>query len=382
MSKTAKQVLKYDGCNFFRQRIILSLLSGRSVKFRQLRLTHQSPGITTYERSLLELIDRFTNGTRIEINETGTSVFFQPGMLSGGEVTYECDTGRSIGYYLEVLLCIAPFCKEPLQATLRGITADRYDSSVDRLKYSVLPIEKKFLDDGEGLDIKINKRGSAPDGGGEVVFSCPRVPKLSDVTLLDEGKVWKIRGVAWATKISADVMGRMIDGCRSILTKFLADVKIYKDRRKGLAEGRSPGFGMTLWAQTKTGVVYCAEVVSNPKGSKDGPSVPDDLGKECATCLLCEISRGGCVDSGSQSFACLMMVLRDKDVSKIKMGQLTNYTIGFLRNLRDFFGVTFHIEEEKNADSSLNDEELQTGDQKLILKCSGVGYRNLNRVVL
>lgn len=52
---------------------------------------------------------------------------------------------------------------------------------------------------------------------------------------------------------------------------------------------------MTLWAQTKTGVVYCAEVVSNPKGSKDGPSVPDDLGKECATRLLSEISRVGLV---------------------------------------------------------------------------------------
>lgn len=60
----------------------------------------------------------------------GTSVFFQPGMLSGGEATYDCDTGRSIGYYLEVLLSLAPFCKEPLQATLRGVTADRYDSTV------------------------------------------------------------------------------------------------------------------------------------------------------------------------------------------------------------------------------------------------------------
>lgn len=62
-----------------------------------------------------------------------------------------------------------------------------------------------------------------------------------------------------------------------------------------VTEFRSPGFGMTLWAQTKTGIIYCAEVVSNPKGSKDGPSVPDDLGKECATALLCEISKVGLV---------------------------------------------------------------------------------------
>src|SRR6218665_799580 len=45
MSKTVGQVLKYDGCNFFRQRIILSIISGKSIKIRKIRLMQQSPGI-------------------------------------------------------------------------------------------------------------------------------------------------------------------------------------------------------------------------------------------------------------------------------------------------------------------------------------------------
>ena len=54
---------------------------------------------------------------------------------------------------------------------------------------------------------------------------------------------------------------------------------------------RSPGFGMTLWAETKTGVVYSAEVVSAPKGTSDEVSAPDELGRRCATSLLREIAR-------------------------------------------------------------------------------------------
>ena len=54
---------------------------------------------------------------------------------------------------------------------------------------------------------------------------------------------------------------------------------------------RSPGFGLTLVAETTTGVFLTAEVCSNPKGSEDGPSVPEDLGKLGAKLLLEEIYR-------------------------------------------------------------------------------------------
>jgi len=57
---------------------------------------------------------------------------------------------------------------------------------------------------------------------------------------------------------------------------------------------RSPGFGITLWAETINGSVYLAETCSNPKSSNDKdfkPSIPEDLGKEAAQLLLEEICR-------------------------------------------------------------------------------------------
>ena len=63
----------------------------------------------------------------------GTVLFYQPGMLDGGIIEHDCNTQRSIGYYLEVLLCLAPFTKRPVKAVLRGVTNDQTDPSVNIL---------------------------------------------------------------------------------------------------------------------------------------------------------------------------------------------------------------------------------------------------------
>jgi RNA 3'-terminal phosphate cyclase-like protein len=55
-----------------------------------------------------------TNGSRIEVSETGTSLTFVPGLLVGGRVEQECSPDRCVGYYLEPLLALGPFCKAAL----------------------------------------------------------------------------------------------------------------------------------------------------------------------------------------------------------------------------------------------------------------------------
>lgn len=53
---------------------------------------------------------------------------------------------------------------------------------------------------------------------------------------------------------------------------------------------RSPGFGLTLVAETVNGTFLGAEVVSTPQGQGD-PVLPEDLGRDCAKLLLEEIYR-------------------------------------------------------------------------------------------
>lgn len=43
---------------------------------------------------------------------------------------HDCNLQRSIGYYLEPLIMLAPFMKNPLKAVLKGVTNDPTDPSV------------------------------------------------------------------------------------------------------------------------------------------------------------------------------------------------------------------------------------------------------------
>lgn len=60
----------------------------------------------------------------------GTTILLKPGVITGGTLTHECPLSRSIGYFLEPIVMLAPFCKKPLNLTLRGITTDAHDLSV------------------------------------------------------------------------------------------------------------------------------------------------------------------------------------------------------------------------------------------------------------
>lgn len=369
--------LTFKGSNFLRQRLVLSILSGKTVRINDIRSKDTDPGLREFEINLIRLLDKMTNGTQIVVSEAGTSLFFQPGILSGGSIDHECCPQRGIGYYLEVIVSLGPFCKKPLSCVLKGVTNNKIDPSVDSIKNGLLPILKKFILVDDGLEFKIVKRGMPPEGGGEVHFKCP-IRKLRPVKVLDPGKVKRIRGTAFALRVSPAISNRIVDSAKGVLLSFLPDIYIHTDHNKGQMAGKSPGFGISLVAETTTGTFYTADAVSNAKGSGDEPSVPETVGEEAAYRLLDEIYRGGCVDSTFQSQAFLYMALGQKDISKCHTGPLSPYSIHFLRHVRDFLGLMYKLESYVPPEE---EEELQMGSNKVNVTCIGIGFSNVNVAV-
>lgn len=359
-----KKSLDFQGASYLRQRLVFSLLSSRPVRFRDIRSADDEPGLRDYEISFLRLLDKITNGTKLTINETGTSLSFTPGVIvNGRKLSHDCATSRGIGYYLEYLVMLAAFGKTNLHITLRGVTNVETDPSVDVIRTVTLPLLKRFgIEDG--LELKVTKRGCAPEGGGEVVFQCPNTRMVTpmDPAYLDVGKIKRIRGLAYTARVPPQIASRVVDACRVELNKFIPDVYIYTDHYSGEDAGKSPGFGLSLVAETTTGNLLSAEVVAN-KGE-----LPEDLGQRCAKMLFEEVYRGGSIDTQSQTTALLFMVLGPEDVSKVRVGKLSSYSVQFLRDIRDFFGTVFKIRSDPDTKTTL-------------LTCVGIGYTNVNKKI-
>lgn len=86
---------------------------------------------------------------------------------------------------------------------------------------------------------------------------------------------------------------------------------IFTDHMTGAASGASPGYGITLVAETTSGRLLAAEAAAAlDRGGAAGAAgaaaadveevVPEDIGQRAAHLLLEEIQRGGVVDSSHQ----------------------------------------------------------------------------------
>ena len=64
-------MLKLQGSQHFRQRLVLATLTGKTIRIDDIRAKDQDPGLRDFEASLLRLVEKISQGCTVEINETG-----------------------------------------------------------------------------------------------------------------------------------------------------------------------------------------------------------------------------------------------------------------------------------------------------------------------
>ncbi|KAF8109152.1 hypothetical protein N665_0102s0060 [Sinapis alba] len=374
MGKTTYKRLK--GSQSFRQRLLLATLSSTPIIIDEIRADDMIPGLLRHEMSLLRLFETVSDDCVVEVNETGTRLKYKPGIIMGGKnLVHSCALTRSMGYYLEPLLVLGLFGKKPLSITLKGVTDDPKDPSVDTVRNATLHILKRFGVPSEGLELKIEARGVAPEGGGEVLLTVPNVQTLTAVQWVEEGMVKKIRGWTFSARVSSDFEHSMRFSARGIFNNLLPDVHIFNDHKSGPKAGKSPGYGISLVAETTAGCYISADTaVSCGRADETGEldverqerKPAEDTGVEIASWLLQEIEKGGVVDSTHQGLLFILCALCQQDVSKVRVGTLSPYGVETLRNLKEFLGVTFSFRPDPDTGT-------------VILTCVGSGLINLSR---
>ena len=367
-----------DGAVQFRQRLIVSLISHRPLLIRNIRSDDlENPGLKDYEVSFLRLLDQMTNGSKLEINSTGTQLKFLPGVLIGAdEVEHNCPPSRGVGWFLEGILPLAAFGKEHTQLTLHGVTEGTYhqDPSVDYLKSSILPLLSQFgigteEDEAPPPSIRVVSRGAPPDGRGTVEFFCPIAKELHPIDMLDPGLVKRIRGTAVSCRVPSSSTGRVAHAAKGVLQRLLPDIWVHTDvnnsrgKRDGGNRNNNPSLGLVLRAESTMGCVWTAECCIDTE-SERGAELPEDLGQRGAAMLLEEIRRGGCIDTTAQSLVLLLMCLGPEDVARIRLGTLSQYTIQSLRLYKQVLGVEFKVKPDHDT-------------KTVIMSCLGTGYRNM-----
>ncbi|KAI5950545.1 hypothetical protein CANMA_005205 [Candida margitis] len=353
-----------EGHRNFRLRLILATLSGKSVKIIKIRSNDLNPGLKDHEVSFLRLLESVTNGSHIEISYTGTTIIYRPGIIIGGEVTHNCPHSKPVGYFIQPMLMLAPFSKKKFSIVFKGITNAGDETGVDAIKWGLLPIMEKF--GVRDCLLHVLKRGSLPEGGGEVHLLCNSlIPTPLTIHAIDIPKFSVIRGVAYCTRVSPSIANRMIDAARDVLKPTGCEVNITADVWRGENSGKSPGFGITLVAESKKGWRLVVENVGQAK------SLPEDLGELTALQLMTEITQSGAIGRYQLIISLIFMVIGKEDIGRINIhkSEVDDHLIYALRDIKEIFGSeAFLAQDEEDPDF-------------MILSLKGSGFTNVSKKV-
>jgi RNA 3'-terminal phosphate cyclase-like protein len=214
---------------------------------------------------------------------------------------------------------------------------------------------------------------------------------------MDMGKIKRVRGSVVSLRIPPTSAARVAHATKGMLHRLLPDVWIHTDvhtsrgnKQGSLSAGPNPALSICLAAESTTGVILAAETCldarkqrlsrtsqdgesvfasdsdKTPKHDSHGITLPEDLGIQGAAMLLEEVRRGGCIDTGAQSIVFLLMCVSPEDISRVRIGKLSSYSISSLRLFKAAFDVEFKVR---------TDEESMT----VLMSCLGSGYRNMAR---
>ena len=397
MSNSTPEFLRFTGHRGFIQRLTLATLTGRPVHISKIRSSSPTePGLAPHEVSFLRLLEAITNGSSMQISVTGTTITYHPGLITGaipGQGAGEGDViehnlpwncTRGVSYFLLPLCLLAPFSKAHMNVRFTGagvITSatETGDVSVDTFRTAILPLFGLFGIHPARIELRVLQRSCAgPKGRGgggcvELRFASQvRLPKTLHLNR-SPGRIKRIRGVAYATGVSASNNARMIHSAREVLNPLVSDIHVAAQYdqaplvptgdKQGSKRRLGIGFGLSLVAESSAvGVLYSADVVV----PSDGGVVPEDIGKRCAYQLLETISKGGCVSPIATETVLTLMAMGSEDVGRLRIGKETlgtEETVGLARDLRTFGASSWGLRD-------VNDD---TDDIIVTVKGTGVG---------
>ncbi|KAI9682872.1 MAG: hypothetical protein M1829_006306 [Trizodia sp. TS-e1964] len=398
----ASSYLSFSGHSFLRHRLVLSTLTGRAIQIGQIHASSPTHvGLADHEVSFLRLLEAVTNGSNIVISYEGTMLRYHPGLITGSALGSGASNGvirhelsarntRGIAYFLLPICLLAPFSKSPFNIIFSGpgvITSATQlgDMSVDSVRTAILPLYRQF-GISNNIELRILQRScpgpSGHGGTGEVQLMFGHQVRLpTTIHLLSSGRVRRIRGVAYCTGVSASNNARMIEAARGVLNPLCSDTHIFSDvssagfiqstdtSTPGAKKKFGVGFGLSLVAESSTGPLYSADMVSPPSGGQP----PEDIGRQCAHQLLEQISLGGSTSLAAAPTVLTLMAMGSEDVGRILMGRDvfgTEEIISLGRDLRKFGASGWGI---RDALASEN------GD--LVISIVGRGVGNVGRKI-
>jgi len=294
-------VIKIDGAQrsgsgtIVRDAVSLAVLTCQEIYLENIRAKRDKPGLRPQHLKGVEASSQICQGKLQGARVGSRQISFRPGnKIRGGSFSWDIGTAGSTTMLALTVLPLALFAERPSTYKITGGLFQDFAPSPFHLKYVLLPVLRKM---GVDADLKIIRPGYVPKGGGIIEMKVnPQRERLKAITLLEQGKIEKIRGIALSSLLrERRVSERMAEECRRKLRAKGYDSRIEtaydtEDRPVYQKPSIQAGASLAVWVRTSTGCLIGSDMAGKPKRSAEF------IGRQVAKNLVEDLDSGATVD--------------------------------------------------------------------------------------
>lgn len=291
------------GGQLLRTAVALAARTHQPVTVDRIRAGRPNPGLAAQHVTAIRAVAELASAEVTGVEPGSSRIVFQPGEIRGGSYAFDVGTAGSVTLVLQACLPVAFAATEATRLQIVGGTDVQWSPPLDYFARVFLPLVRRL---GGQADLLSHRRGYYPRGGGEVELVVQPTPSWSPLLLSDPGAVERVRGIAHASNLPADIPGRMkqaaIRGLHGV-----SDVKVEERVYPG-EDAVGQGGACVLWVEREHALLGADSLAERGKSS-------ERVGEEAAAALQAEILSNATVDVHAADQIVAYLALADRPSS-------------------------------------------------------------------
>lgn len=221
------------GGQILRSALSLAICTGQVFRIERIRAKREKPGLlrqhVTAARAAAEI-----SGANVEGCEVGSSTLtFKPKALRPGNYSFSIGTAGSTTLVLQTVLPPLLTASEPSVVRISGGTHNKHAPPVEFLERAFLPLLARM---GAVVDLKLERHGFYPRGGGVIEARITPAPRLRPIELSERGARSRSFAEAYVSAVPVHVAERELAVVGERMNWMTEQLKI-----RGLSPEVGPG---------------------------------------------------------------------------------------------------------------------------------------------
>ncbi|MEM2929947.1 MAG: RNA 3'-terminal phosphate cyclase [Thermoproteota archaeon] len=325
------------GGQVLRTAVALSALLRRPIRVFNIRARRSNPGLRPQHFAAVNAVTRLT-GARVEGLEVGSrEIVFTPGEAEVSDAVLDVGTAGSVPLVLQALMPVLAFSTRGASLTLKGGTNNPRAPPIDYVKEV---LARALGSMGYYVDIRVERRGFYPRGGGVVRFRSKPVETLRPFNLTDFPGLRSIRVHVYSARLPRHVADRIARSASAeIFRRLHVEPTVEVEFMTG-GESNAPldqGCGVIVIGTLENNVVFA----SSSLGERGKPS--EKVGFEAASEFLRQVENRAPADRNLADQLAVYAGLAE-GVSKLRTCEITLHTLTTIRLVELFLPVRFQVE--------------------------------------